>query len=457
MNIDMSISISLCAFSLLTTIGILRSRLPSLGLPFAYIAILQLNNVPGAIAHMARPELFRTTYFVEIGIWQTAIASVCFSLGLLGFRTLSNAPASYLVQQTKISRINPQLTFPTGSILRTRFLLFCLLGGWVFIYGLTPLQGISSLGAIIEKGGAIWMLGVMLGLRDAVARSDIFKCTLWLSALAVYPTLMLILGGFLSYGSAAAIIVLSILIVSVRSYFRIVMATVLISFLGVTVFVNYFIGRDRIREIVWSSATFEDRVAVVSDVFSSITILDLSIDEHAIALNERLNQNYFAGLAASNLNDGFAQYRYFQQFYEALISPIPRALWPDKPVFGGSGSIVKDMTGLTLSEDTSWGVGQVMELYISFGWPSLIIGFGALGWIFGRLDCAAALAERRGDIRTLLVCFLPTVALTQPLGSLVEIVGGAFAAFFSALGWNYLWTLLMKRQKFKMPPASAQR
>ena len=457
MNAEMGFSVSLCVFCLFLTIMVLRSGRPSLGLPFAYIAILQLNHVPGAIAHIARPELFETTYFVGIGIWQTAIASLCFSLGLMLSRASYHSSIAHGIRHLSTSRVGSQTPFLTSRVSRSRFLLFCLLGGWAFIYILTPLHRIPSLGAIIEKGGAIWMLGTMLGLRDAAVRSDTLALVLWLSALAVYPTLMLLFGGFLSYGSAAAIIVLSILVVSARSRFRVVVGTIVVAFVGVSLFVNYYSARDTIRSVVWSSASTNERIAVVSDAFKDVRFLDLANSEHAIALHQRLNQNFFAGLATNNLDEGLAEYRGFRQLYEALISPIPRALWPDKPVFGGSGSTVRDMTGLTLSESTSWGVGQVMELYISFGWPSLIVGFAVLGWILGQLDCTAAYAERRGDTKTLFSCFLPAVALIQPLGSLVEIVGGAFAAFFAALGWHYLWTWWISREGYRRSSGDAQR
>ena len=49
---------------------------------------------------------------------------------------------------------------------------FAWIGGWFFTYGLSFLGRIPSLGAAVEKGGAVWMLGVMLGLRAAIMRRD---------------------------------------------------------------------------------------------------------------------------------------------------------------------------------------------------------------------------------------------------------------------------------------------
>ena len=433
-------SILLCGLSLVVTLMVLRSSGLSLGLPFAYLSSLHLQHVPGAYAHLARPDLFATTPYVATGIWQTAIGSLCFVAGLLVSR-----------YRARSNRRNPRFP-PTDAISAKTataepFWRFCLIGGWVFVYGLSPLREIPSLGALIEKGAAIWMLGVMLGLRNAVARSRLKSIVIWLSALAVYPSLGLLLGGFLSYGSAAAMIVVSVLVVSVRRTPRILVGIVVATIIGLSIFVNYFIARDQIRSVTWSGASFGDRVDTVIDAFSQFSIIDISDDKHAESLDQRLNQNYFIGLAADRLDNGFVGFRQGASFYEALIAPIPRALWPDKPVFGGSGTIVRDMTGLNLSETTSWGVGQVMEFYINFGWWSLVLGFAALGWLIGQLDIKAAAAERRGDIRILLICFLPAVALVQPIGSLVELAGGGLSAYFAAIGWSHVWTMWANRRR----------
>lgn len=433
MTATISLSLGLCGLSIALTLWFVRSTRRSLGLPFAYLMTLNLNHAPGAYAHLSRPELFGTTSDVEIGIWQTAVGNLCFVFGLLIDRS-SRTPTMPNTTSFDLRTHPPQL-----ALLNRDFWLFCLFGGWSFVFLLAPLQGIPTIGAMIEKGGAVWMLGAMLGLRNAVLKSRGISLLMWLGALAVYPALMLLLGGFLSYGSAAAIIVLSGVAVSVRRFSRVFMGTVAAVVIGLSIFVNYFIARDQIRAVAWSDASFDKRVSVVAEAFRNIEPINLQNDKHAMALDERLNQNYFAGLAAFRIDNGYVDYRYGQSLYEAAIALIPRAVWPDKPVFGGSGSIVKDMTGLPLPETTSWGVGQVMEFYTAFGWPSLILGFGGLGWILARLDYRAAAAERSGDAKTLFVCFLPAVALIQPLGSMVELVGGAFAAYLAAIGWSYGW------------------
>ena len=80
-----------------------------------------------------------------------------------------------------------------------------------------------------------------------------------------------------------------------------------------------------------------------------------------------------------------------------------------------------------------------MEFQINFGIPGLIIGFLTLGWLLGTLDRKAAAAEARGDLSQAILCFLPAVALIQPNGSLVELVGGAAAALLGAYVWRWAW------------------
>ena len=100
------------------------------------------------------------------------------------------------------------------------------------------------------------MLGVVLGLRAACQRADFKRAALWIGALMVYPVLMLLLGGFLSYGSAAIIIVFFALTVSIRSYWRVVGGIAAFTFLGLSIFVNYFQHRNDIRDQVWGGAPF---------------------------------------------------------------------------------------------------------------------------------------------------------------------------------------------------------
>jgi hypothetical protein len=424
----MTLSILVCIASLFVLLWLVRRDQLSLGLPIAYLGSLLLIHLPGAVAHAATGDRLAGNEFVASGIFYTAIGCVCFVAGV------------WLARATTPARATPR----PGD--RRTFAYFCLVGGWVFVYGLSPLNRITSFGAVIETGGAIWMLGTMLGLRAALHAQDLQRALIWGAALAVYPVLMLLLGGFLSYGAAAVMVVLSILTIYARSYTRAALGIAVAAFIGVTFFVNYFDHRDDIRASVWGGASMGNRLGSVTEMIGNLHLISLNDDKDLTALDVRLNQNMFVGLAAARIQQGQVDFLNGQSVTDGIISVIPRAMWPDKPTTAGSGQTVAEVTGLQLNQDTSWGVGNVMEFYINFGIPGLVGGFLLLGWLIGMLDFRAAAAERRADFKTVIVCFLPSIALINPNGSLVEITGGAASALVAALGWRWGWGMWKSRE-----------
>jgi hypothetical protein len=417
----MTLSILVCVASLFALLYLLRRDRLSLGLPLAFLGSLLLIHLPGAFAHAVTGDRLQGNDFVAAGILYTAIGCVCF-VGGVWFAHATARPA----QAPRVAD-------------RRMFAYFCLIGGWVFVYGLSPLNRITSIGAVIETGGAIWMLGTLLGIRAAVQAGNMQRALVWGAALAVYPTLMLLLGGFLSYGAAAVMVVLAVLPIYARTFTRAAVGIAVVSFIGVTIFVNYFDHRDDIRHNVWGGASMEDRIGSVTDMITSIHLVDLDSDKDLTALDQRLNQNMFVGMAAARIQQGQVDFLNGQSVVDGVISLIPRAMWPDKPTTAGSGQTVAEMTGLELNEDTSWGVGNVMEFYINFGVPGVVVGFLIVGWLIGTLDVRAAAAERRGDFGSAIIFFLPTVAMIDPNGSLIEISGGAASALVAAFGWRWGW------------------
>jgi hypothetical protein len=416
-------SILVCLAALAVLLRLLRGNRISLGLPFAYLASLLLIHVPGAVAHLVGGSQLDGSEYVAIGIRETAFGAAAFVGGVW------------------LARWGTPIRGGVGPAPRADFARFCLVGGWVFVYGLTALARIPSLGAVINTGGAIWMLGVLLGLRSALLTANVLRAAIWGGALAVYPVFMLVLGGFVSYGAAAVIVVISVLAVFARNYLRAATGVAAATVIGLTFFVNYFDHRSDIRESVWGGASMHDRLDSVGGMFADFHLIDLTSEKDLLALTQRLNQNMFVGLAATRLDEGQVEYLDGKSVTDGVLSLVPRAFWPDKPITGGSGQMVADMTGLTLNEDTSWGVGNVMEFYVNFGLTGVIGGFLLLGALIGYLDLRGAAAERRGDLRQVPVYFLPAVALIQPGASLVEMTGGAGAALIAALGWRWLWTI----------------
>jgi putative effector of murein hydrolase LrgA (UPF0299 family) len=214
---------------------------------------------------------------------------------------------------------------------------------------------------------------------------------------------------------------------------------------SLSIFVNYFQHRQEIRDQVWGGAPLEARIDSVIDTGRDFEWLDPTNRGHLIALDQRLNQNYFVGLAARRIQQGQVEYLKGNFVWQGLLALVPRAFWRDKPVFAGSPQIVSKMTNLRLSPTSSFGVGNVMEFQINFGIPGVVIGFLVLGWLIGTLDLKAAVAEGRGDLGAMILFFLPCVALIQPNGSVVELFSGSAAALVGAVVWNHVWRSVEKR------------
>jgi len=408
---------------------LLRRDKLSLGLPIAYLYSLLLIHVPGAFAHVAGGDFLRNSDLVNIAMRYTALGTVCFVLGCWLGRALTSHNST-----TK------------ENVDRPRFWWYCVIGGWVLVFGLTPLYNIPSFNAAGDKGGSIWMLGVLLGLRDAFRRRNLKWIVIWACALLVYPVAVFVFGGFLSYGSAAVIVVCAALTVSTRSYWRVVLGIVVFTYVSLSIYVNYFEHRTEIRKEVWSNGSRSEKVDTVLNSFVGFQFFDPSNPQHLIDLDKRLNQNYFVGLAALRIEQGQVAYLKGESLWEGLLALVPRIFWPEKPVYGGSPQIVSRMTGLRFNSKTSIGVGNVMELQINFGYAGIVVGFFVLGWTIGKLDLMAAIADRRGELGKVILCFLPCVAMIQPNGSIVEITGGSAAALVAAYLWSRLWIHRIERK-----------
>src|SRR5207237_8494179 len=107
-----------------------------------------------------------------------------------------------------------------------------------------------------------------------------------------------------------------------------------------------------IRDQVWGGAPLEARIVSVLDTVREFEWLDPTNRMHLIALDQRLNQNYFVGLAAQRIQQGQVNYLEGDSVWQGLLSLVPRPLLPEKPVFAGSPQIVSKMTGLRLSPTT---------------------------------------------------------------------------------------------------------
>jgi hypothetical protein len=247
----------------------------------------------------------------------------------------------------------------------------------------------------------------------------------------VLPLASLVTAGFIGYTVCWVFGVLAFLFVIVHRRVWFYLAAPLAVYLGLSLFVTYMGQRSGIRDVVWNrQAGIAERLDRVSTILTEFQLIDLRSSAHITALADRLNQNAFVGIAIEHLESGWADFAYGTTVpFWALI---PRAVWPDKPIVGGGGSLVSDFTGIEFGPGTSVGAGQVFEFYVNFGAAGVVAGFLLLGFGLMQLDRGIMRALAEEDARGLMLRALPGTTLLQPGGNLLEILVAAAGAVIVA-------------------------
>lgn len=112
-------------------------------------------------------------------------------------------------------------------------------------------------------------------------------------------------------------------------------------------------------------------------------------------------------------------YVYHQQVTFTLIRPVPRVLWPGKPISPGFDLPTEvGMKGVSLSSSI------VGEWYLSWGWAAVIFG----GWFHGRLaGTASSLRDYGLAFRNPIVYALAVMVLVAGLRSMQDLVIMSYA------------------------------
>ncbi len=424
----MLVSLLLCAGTIPMAIALLQRSGMSFGLPVAYLICLATIHLPGALAHWFHPGQIPGYAETEEGLAITSLCMLAFIAGIALIEWRQSALLRMRKMENQSLRKDP------------RFWRFCITGGLVIGFVLAPLSLIPSLGAVIQNAGLIWIAGALLALRFHSSRSgSSIAFSRWVALSLINPFLSLLGQGFLGYGVTAISQVYSVFLVRRRRLIRSVLIVAIASYLGLGVGITYLASRNEIRSAVWGGAGIDERLTAIGNVAGEIRSFDPNDLEQAKLLVLRLNQNFFVGAAALNIQAGRSQFLLGRTFVEAIAALVPRALWPDKPVVGGSGNLVSEATGIGFAEGTSVGIGTVMEAYINFGQAGCLALFAVLGALLRWLDLRAYRAEAAGQYRYFLTSLLPALALIQPGGSLAELTSSVLAAWIAALLWFEAW------------------
>jgi hypothetical protein len=291
---------------------------------------------------------------------------------------------------------------------------------------------VPTVTSLLAAANQLLVVAPCLGCWRAWRLGDRRAMLRWLAVACAMPLLTIISQGFLGYGALALIAVLMFVVSFSRPRWKGLGVALLIGYVGLSLYVTYMRDRAEIRASVWGGQSLGQRATRLYRTFSAIEWFGLHNQDHLLRIDERLNQNYLAGVAINNLLSGYREYARGETLTQAALAVVPRVIWPEKSIVAGSPGLVTTYTGITFEENTSVGVGQVMEFYINFGTAGVLIGFFVLGGLVALFDMAAAQWLACGDWQRFTLWFLAGLGFLQAGGALSEVTSTVAASIITA-------------------------
>ena len=407
-----------------------RLRGNSVGIPLAYLLGLALIHVPGAVIYVDPSYDFNDPSFVETGFQITTLGVVGFVVGVL----IGGMRVGPLRRRGDVAAAGLSMTHATASEINHLAWLF-LAAGFGVQYVIGPALKDLPLTALVSGLGQLTVAGACLGLYAGRVSGDRAMLLKWLVVACMFPFSTLVSSAFLGFGVFSLLVVVSFAVSLFRPRWWAVIPFFVALYVGMSIFVTYARDRDEYRAATWivGGASLDDRVSRVFKMFTEFEMIDFGNPQHRRKIDDRLNQNVLVGAAEAHIASGRAEFARGETLWTALVAPIPRIIWPNKPIFGGSGNLVADYTGIVFDDTTSVGIGQPLEFFINAGWKGVFLCFVLFGAICRRFDMYAGQALQSGDFRRFMLFFLPATGLLQAGGAFAEVVATSVASFFAAV------------------------
>ena len=107
-------------------------------------------------------------------------------------------------------------------------------------------------------------------------------------------------------------------------------------------------------------------------------------------------------------------YVYHGYLLYAVVRPIPRVLWPDKPVDAGF-----DLTRAVGDREVSYSCSVIGELYMSLGFFAVALG----GWLYGRFAALVnGMLTQSAGVGVVVIYSIGVMALFSGMRSMLELV-----------------------------------
>lgn len=406
----------------------LRLHQRSVGLVLAYVANFWLIHWPAALTYLFPISAGAEAERVVTGFQYS-------TLGILGFMV-----GSVIAGPLLLSALEPPRSHTPEAERRlpdARLPLTYVLIGISSYLILAPLLGrIPTVSALVGSTSQLVIAGFCLALWYYWFAGQRRRFLIVLVLAFALPMITILRQGFLGYGAVALIAVVSFIAVFYRPRWKLILMGAAVAYLGFSFYVTYMRDRGELRATVWGGRSVVERIGQLSATVTGIEWFNPANPTHILRITGRLNQNYLVGAAVERMEARTTEPANGETVWHAVLSLIPRALWPDKPIRAGSPDIVTKYTGIRFAAYTSVGIGQVMEFYINFGGLGVVVGFIILGALLTMLDTWAGTRLWAGDWLQFAVWYLTGLAMIQAGGSLIEVVSSAGAALLAVLFVN---------------------
>jgi hypothetical protein len=334
-------------------------------------------------------------------------------------------------------RLGPASSPARSSATDPRVANAALAVGIVFYAVISPIVSrLPTAEALASTTSSLMVLGVALKAWNAWQRGSTTRTWLWLVSTLMAPFATVVGQGFLGFGFAAMVIVAAFVASFYRPRWQVVVVGLLVAYGGLSIYVTYMRDRRDIRQVVWGGQALGSRVDQLVATVTDFEWFDPQNIDHVHRVDERLNQDAFVGMAVDSIQSGAVPLAHGGTIRDAALALIPRAIWPDKPIRAGSGDLVSIYTGLTFAQDTSVGIGHVMECYVNFAMPGVVLGFMLIGAVVVYVDRSARAWLDRGDAGRFAIWYLPGLSLLLVGGSFVEMTSSAAAALVIAFAFT---------------------
>lgn len=403
---------------------------PRVGLVGAYFVGLALIHWSGGALYLNESYFYYSPAAVRSGFELATIGVVGFALGCMLF-----AP---VLRRLILPRLPKKISASAEPWVHKLAISYLAIGLVSFFFLGKILGRLPSLGALSAGWRQLLVVGICLGLWWAMINHDRKKWVRWSAVALALPLLTTVFEGFLGFGTLALVTICTFVLYARPFRVRWIPILLVVMYLGLSLFVTYASWRDQIRLASWHQQNYAGTFRVVLDALDNFQFFDIADEAHLRAVDDRLNQNWLVGEAVERIERGHVEPAHGGTLLAAALAPIPRALWPNKPITAGSGDLVSYFTGIGFAEGTSVGVGQVMEFYINFGELGVFLGFLILGVLISYFDFRAGYALHLGDHKGFTLWFLAGIGFLQAGGSLVEVTSSVAAGIIAALIVNRL-------------------